>query len=83
MLRTKFLVGLRLKAYIRCCWMFDEDRMSERKTAKIITRVTEDDRSWLQQEADTLGVDLSTLVRMTLRRERNECDAARRLQAVA
>jgi post-segregation antitoxin (ccd killing protein) len=63
--------------------MFDEDRMSTRKTAKIITRVTEDDYSWLQQEADTLGVDLSTLVRMTLRRERNERKASRQQLAVS
>ena len=58
--------------------------MNERstKTAMIRARVTEDDRNWLEQEAERIGLDASSFIRMTLRRERNECEA-RRVQAVA
>jgi predicted DNA binding CopG/RHH family protein len=44
--------------------------MSERKTSQIITRVTEDDRAWVDQEADKQGLNTSTYIRMTLRRIR-------------
>jgi hypothetical protein len=44
--------------------------MKERKTAQIITRVTEDDRAWLDRECDRLGLAPSSFIRMTLRRER-------------
>lgn len=47
-----------------------------RKTAKIITRVTEDDRAWVEQESQRIGLDPSAFIRMTLRRERNEREAA-------
>lgn len=44
--------------------------MKERKTAQIITRVTEDDRAWVDREADKHGLDPSSFIRMTLRRAR-------------
>jgi hypothetical protein len=54
--------------------------MSERKTAKIITRVTQADRDWLEREAERVGLDPSAFIRMTLRRERNEREASRQQQ---
>jgi uncharacterized protein (DUF1778 family) len=45
--------------------------MKERKTAQIVTRVTEDDRAWVDREADKQGLDPSSFIRMTLRRARN------------
>lgn len=51
--------------------------MAERnKTAIIKARVTEDDRAWVEREAERIGLDPSSFVRMTLRRERNEREAA-------
>ena len=44
--------------------------MKERKTAQIVTRVTEADRAWVDQEADKRGLDASSFIRMTLRRAR-------------
>jgi hypothetical protein len=44
--------------------------MKERKTAQIVTRVTEADRAWVDQEADKQGLDASSFIRMTLRRAR-------------
>ena len=44
--------------------------MKERKTAQIVTRVTEADRAWVDQEADKQGLDASSFIRMTLRRVR-------------
>jgi antitoxin component of RelBE/YafQ-DinJ toxin-antitoxin module len=44
--------------------------MKERKTAQIVTRVTEDDRAWVDREADKQGLDPSSFIRMTLRRVR-------------
>ena len=44
--------------------------MKERKTSQIITRVTEDDRAWVDQEADRHGLNTSTFIRMTLRQVR-------------
>ena len=44
--------------------------MSERKTSQIIIRVTEDDRAWVDQEADKLGLGTSSFIRMTLRQVR-------------
>jgi hypothetical protein len=44
--------------------------MSDSKTAKIVTCLTEDDRAWLQRESNRLGLDASSYIRMTLRRER-------------
>ena len=43
--------------------------MSERKLAQIVTRMGEADRDRLKQEAERDGCDISTFVRMTLRRE--------------
>ena len=44
--------------------------MKERKIAQIVTRVTEADRAWVDQEADKQGLDASSFIRMTLRRAR-------------
>ena len=44
--------------------------MRERKSSQIITRVTEDDRAWVDQEADRQGLNTSTFIRMTLRKVR-------------
>ena len=44
--------------------------MKERKTSQIITRVTEDDRAWVDQEADKRGMGTSGFIRMTLRQVR-------------
>jgi predicted DNA binding CopG/RHH family protein len=44
--------------------------MSERKTSQIITRVTEDDRAWVDQEASKRGIGTSGFIRMTLRQVR-------------
>lgn len=43
--------------------------MSERKLAQIVTRLGEQDRDRLKQEAERDGCDVATFVRMTLRRE--------------
>lgn len=48
--------------------------MKDLKTAQIITRVTEDDREWVKREAEKLGLDPSSFVRMTLRNARNARD---------
>jgi len=45
--------------------------MKERKSAQIVTRVTEADRAWVDREADKQGLDASSFIRMTLRRARN------------
>ena len=57
--------------------------MSERKTAKIITRVTEDDRAWVERECERQGLNPSTFIRMTLRRERAARDQAQPQMALA
>ena len=44
--------------------------MRERKSSQIITRVTEDDRAWVTQEADKRGMGTSGFIRMTLREVR-------------
>lgn len=44
--------------------------MKERKSAQIVTRVTEDDRAWIDREADRHGLDPSSFIRMTLHRAR-------------
>jgi hypothetical protein len=44
--------------------------MKERKTAQIVTRVTETDRQWIDREAEREGLDPSSFIRMTLRRAR-------------
>ena len=44
--------------------------MKERKTSQIITRVTEDDRAWVDQEAGKRGLGASGFIRMTLRQVR-------------
>jgi hypothetical protein len=44
--------------------------MKERKTVQVMTRVTETDRAWLDQEAERHGLDASSFIRMTLRRVR-------------
>ena len=49
----------------------------DRKTAQIITRVTEDDRAWIDRESAKMGLDPSSFIRMTLRRARHEIEAAR------
>lgn len=48
----------------------------EQNTAQIIARVTESDRNWLDQEATRQGLAVSSLVRMTLRRQRLASEAA-------
>jgi hypothetical protein len=50
--------------------------MKERKTAQIITRVTETDRAWVDREAEREGLDASSFIRMTLRRQRLASEAA-------
>jgi hypothetical protein len=50
--------------------------MKERKSAQIVTRVTPQDREWLDREADRAGLDVSAFIRMTLRRERVAREAA-------
>jgi antitoxin component of RelBE/YafQ-DinJ toxin-antitoxin module len=56
---------------------------AQNKTAMIRARVSEDDRNWLEQEAERIGLDPSSFIRMTLRRERNEREASRQQLAVA
>ena len=48
--------------------------MKERKSAQIITRVTEDDRAWINREAEQRGLDPSSFVRMTLRHARHQSE---------
>jgi uncharacterized protein (DUF1778 family) len=36
--------------------------MQERKTAQIITRVTETDRAWVDREAERHGLDASSFI---------------------
>lgn len=50
--------------------------MKERKSAQIVTRVTPQDREWLDREADRTGLDVSSIIRMTLRRARVAREAA-------
>jgi antitoxin component of RelBE/YafQ-DinJ toxin-antitoxin module len=45
------------------------------RTAIIKARVTEDDRAWVEREAERIGLDPSSFLRMTLKRERNEREA--------
>jgi hypothetical protein len=45
-----------------------------RKSAQIITRVTEDDRAWVDRESARQGLDPSSFVRMTLRKARSEAE---------
>ena len=44
--------------------------MRQPKSAQIITRVTEDDRAWVDQEAGKRGLGASGFIRMTLRQAR-------------
>ena len=44
--------------------------MKQPKSAQIVTRVTPDDRAWVDREADRHGLDPSSFIRMTLRRAR-------------
>ena len=44
--------------------------MKERKTAQVLTRLTETDRAWVDREAERQGLDASSFIRMTLRRVR-------------
>ena len=39
--------------------------MKERKTAQVLTRVTETDRAWVDREAERQGLDASSFIRMT------------------
>lgn len=48
--------------------------MSERKSAQVITRLTEDDRAWVNREATLRGLDTSSFIRMTLRQARQETE---------
>jgi antitoxin component of RelBE/YafQ-DinJ toxin-antitoxin module len=50
------------------------------KTAMIRARVSQDDRDWLEREAERIGLDPSSFIRMTLKRERNEREAVRNQQ---
>lgn len=50
--------------------------MKERKTAQIVTRLTERDREWLDSEAEREGLDTSSFIRMTLRRARAAREAS-------
>jgi hypothetical protein len=49
--------------------------VKEQNTVQIIARVTESDRDWLDREAVRQGLAVSSLVRMTLRRERLASEA--------
>ena len=57
--------------------------MSANKTEKVVACLTADDRAWLDREAERLGLDASSFIRMTLRRERNEREAAGQQVALA
>ena len=48
----------------------------ERNTAQIVTRVADADRQWLDREAERQGLNVSSLVRMTVRRQRLASEAA-------
>ncbi len=48
----------------------------ERNTAQIVARVADADRRWLDREANRQGLNVSSLVRMTLRRQRLASEAA-------
>jgi len=56
-----------------------------KKTNQIVTRITEADRRWVDQEAERQGLDVSSFIRMTLRRLRTaslaEVPAERRGEA--
>ncbi|MBS0529757.1 MAG: hypothetical protein JSS22_10255 [Proteobacteria bacterium] len=45
-----------------------------RKSAQIITRVTEDDRAWVDRESARQGLDPSSFIRMTLRKARQQTE---------
>lgn len=51
--------------------------MSANKTEKVVACLTADDRAWLDREAERLGLDASSFIRMTLRRSRSEQRADR------
>ncbi len=57
--------------------------MKERKTAQIVTRLTERDREWLDTEAEREGLDTSSFIRMTLRRARAAREAQNGAQVAA
>ena len=57
--------------------------MKERKTAQIITRVTEDDRAWVDRESQRHGLDPSSFIRMALKRVRHEAESRAGIQQVA
>lgn len=48
----------------------------EQKVARIVTRITEDDRAWVDQESSRCGLDPSSFIRMILRRQRLASEAA-------
>lgn len=56
--------------------------MSERKTEQIITRVSEDDRAWVEREAAKRGLDTSSFIRMSLKHIRHQELGARDLMTV-
>ncbi|MBA2690063.1 MAG: hypothetical protein H0U63_04605 [Burkholderiales bacterium] len=44
--------------------------MKERKTAQVITKITQPDREWLDRECERQGICTSAFLRMAIRRER-------------
>jgi post-segregation antitoxin (ccd killing protein) len=47
----------------------------ERNTAQIVARVADADRQWLDREAERQGLNVSSLVRTTIRRQRLASEA--------
>jgi hypothetical protein len=56
--------------------------MSATKTERVVVCLSADDRSWLDRETERRGLNASTFIRMTLRRER-EREALGLKEAVA
>lgn len=52
------------------------DPARERNSVQIVTRIAEADRDWLDREASRQGLNVSSLVRMTLRRQRLAAESA-------
>jgi uncharacterized protein (DUF1778 family) len=42
----------------------------ERKTSRLMVKITPSERAWLEQEAERTGIDLSSFVRMTFKQLR-------------
>jgi len=51
-----------------------EGVMADRKASQVITRLSEDDRAWVDREAAARGLNPSSFVRMTLKQARYDSE---------